>query len=244
MQNTKRAIVLLTLVAAIVALYLFTPARHYLSSEGLADLKAWITGTGGFAPVIFILLYVAATVFCLPGSVLTLAAGALFGPWLGTLYVIVGSNIGANAAFFIARFLGQDVANKLLRGGSLSKLGDGIEKNGFPVVLGLRLVPVFPFNGLNYGLGLSTVAWKDYAFGSFLGMIPGTFAYVSLGNVVNAVQGVKLTDPEVLKRPEVWGPFLLVIALAFIPKFFKKKLPTASVPETSNSSTSETQKHG
>lgn len=216
------------LVLAVVALYQFTPARYYLSAEGLNELKNWIRSSGGFAPILFIVLYVLATIFCLPGSILTLAAGALFGTWLGTLYVILGSNFGANAAFLIARFLGQDVADKFLRGGKLAKLSEGVAKNGFGVVLGLRLVPIFPFNGLNYGLGLSPVAWKDYALGSFVGMIPGTFAYVSLGNVVNAVSGVKLTDPEVLKRPEVWGPFALILGLTVLAKLLQGRLSMPS----------------
>ncbi|MEZ4752026.1 MAG: TVP38/TMEM64 family protein [Bdellovibrionota bacterium] len=232
MRNGKRIGVLLLLLVAIFLLYRFTPARYYLSSEGLADLKAWIASTGNLAPLIFILLYVAATIFCLPGSILTLAAGALFGTWLGTLYVIVGSNLGANAAFLIARFLGKEAADKLLRGGKLAKLGEGIAQNGFGVVLGLRLVPLFPFNGLNYGLGLSPVAWKDYALGSLIGMIPGTFAYVSLGNVVNAVSGVRLTDPQVLKRPEVWGPFALILGLTALAKFLQRRLSLPSKEES------------
>ncbi|MCB0405930.1 MAG: TVP38/TMEM64 family protein [Bdellovibrionales bacterium] len=228
MAKAKRIGLLLFLLAAIVLLYRYTPARYYLSSEGLSDLKSWIAGTGALAPLIFVALYLAATVFCLPGSILTLVAGALFGTWLGTLYVIVGSNLGANAAFTIARFLGQDVADKFLRGGKLAKLSAGVANNGFTVVLSLRLVPIFPFNGLNYGLGLSPVAWRDYALGSLIGMIPGTFAYVSLGNIVNAVSGVRLTDPQILKRPEVWGPFALILGLTILAKVLKKRLALPS----------------
>lgn len=224
MEKAKKLLLLLALVGAGVALYLFTPIRESLSPEGVTRLKQAIVDTGPLASIAFMGLYVAACIFCLPGSALTLVAGALFGTWLGFVYVVIASNVGANAAFLIARYIGQDAASKLLRG-KLSRLEVGLERNAFLVVLGLRLAPIFPFNVLNYGLGLAPVPWRDYALGSLLGMIPGTFAYVALGNVFNAVQGVKLTDPEVLRRPEVWGPFLLVIALAFVPKLFKRKLP-------------------
>lgn len=218
-------------VGVIAVLYFFTPVRDYLSPAKFAELKEWILSRGPFAPLLFILIYVAATVFCLPGSVLTLAAGGLFGTALGTLYVIVASNLGASAGFFISRYLGQEVAMKFLRG-KMAKFEMGIEKNGFNVIFGLRLLPVVPFNAFNYAAGLSPVKWKDYFLGSLLGMLPGTFVYVSLGS---ALTKVSLTDPTIYKDPQVWGPFALVIGLALLARFLKKKknLSTPENPENS-----------
>src|SRR5579883_1549756 len=103
------------LALAVVALYL-SPAGKYLSRAGLEAARQRIAALGPWAPLAYIALYSLATVLCLPGSILTLAAGGLFGPWLGTLYVVMGSNLGANLAFLATRNLGQDLVLKLIRG--------------------------------------------------------------------------------------------------------------------------------
>lgn len=204
------------LVLLVVGLYFFTPVRQYLSPEGIESLKSWIAGLGAWGPTVFIAIYVLTTVFCIPGSLMTLAAGALFGVWLGTLYVVIASNLGANAAFFIARYLGQENASKLLRG-KLSKLDTGIEKGGFAWVFILRMIPAVPFVIFNYAAGLTSVKWRDYALGNILGMLPGTFVYVSLGSAVGNVGKLRWQDPQ------VWGPFALVIVFTLVLKWIEKK---------------------
>jgi uncharacterized membrane protein YdjX (TVP38/TMEM64 family) len=207
------------LLAFIVGLYFFTPIKDYLSKDNIDQLKLWIESRGPLAPVMFVGIYVAATILCLPGSVFTLLGGVLFGLGWGLALVVIAANIGAMGAFFIARYLGRDAAERLLRG-NLGKLDEGIASNGFYVVLWLRLIPLFPFNALNYGLGLTQVKTRACFFANLFGMLPGTFVYVSLGN---AAANFSLTDPSVWTRLEVWGPFALVILLSFLPKLFKKK---------------------
>ena len=215
----KKHILLLLLILIFVAITFLTPLKSLLSTENLHNLKLWIQSQGNLAPFIFVFFYIVATVLCLPGAVLTLLSGLIFGVWLGTILVTIGANVGVLCTFFITRYLGRETAEKILRG-KLLNLREKISDHGFDVVLWLRLIPAFPYNVLNYAFGLTQVKIKDYILGNFLGMLPGTFVYVSLGN---AASHFSLTDPKVWTKIEVWGPFLLVILLSLLPKIFKRE---------------------
>ena len=186
--------------------------------DNVENLKHWIQSQGSLAPFIFVLFYIVSTILCLPGSVLTLLSGLIFGVWLGTILVFIGANIGVMCTFFITRYFGRKTAEKILRG-KLLNLREKISDHGFNVVFWIRLIPVFPYNVLNYTFGLTQVKTKDYILGNFLGMLPGTFVYVSFGN---AASHFSLTDPKVWTKMEVWGPFLLVIIISLLPKIFKQ----------------------
>lgn len=215
----KKLILLLSLLAFILTLYFFTPVKNYLTPEGFQQLQIWIEQQGFLAPLIFTILYIVATVISLPGSVITLGGGLLFGAWWGTLINLVAATIGAWMAFLLARYLGGDFVQKRLKG-KFKNLDEKIGENGFYTVLYLRLVPLFPFNFLNYGLGLTRISQRDYVLGSLIGMAPGTFVYTSLGS---AGRHVSFTDLSTWSDYRVWGPFVLVILLSLIPKLMKKK---------------------
>ncbi len=169
------ALFLLLLAAVVVAIW-------HRERFDLATLRQWLDGSGAVAPLLFIAIYALATVLFLPGSVLTLAGGALFGPVLGTLYNLVGATLGATLAFLIARYLAHDwVAAKA--GDRVKRLMAGVEAEGWRFVAFLRLVPLFPFNLLNYALGLTPIRLPHYALASFVFMSPGAFAYTWLGYV-------------------------------------------------------------
>lgn len=146
----------------------------------LAAIEIWVADAGVAAPMLFIGLYALATVFFLPGSVLTLAGGALFGPFLGTLFNLTGATLGATLAFLIARYLGADWVQRRV-GGRLAKLKTGVEAEGWRFVAFVRLVPLFPFNLLNYALGLTRIRLWPYVVASFVFMLPGAIAYTYLG---------------------------------------------------------------
>lgn len=207
----------------ILSIYFFTPAKNYFSRENFDVLKKIIQDQGGWAPLVFIGLYIVVTILCLPGSILTLLSGFIFGVLEGTLYVVIGANVGAFATFLIARGVGRDTIERFLQGispdGRLGRLDRKIERGGFTVVLWLRLIPVIPYNLLNYAIGLTKVRLKDCLLGNLLGMLPGIFVYVSLGN---AASQLSLTDPRVWTKIEVWGPFVLVILLSLIPRIVKR----------------------
>ncbi|MGD2076580.1 MAG: VTT domain-containing protein [Gammaproteobacteria bacterium] len=145
-----------------------------------AALEAWVHDAGPAAPLVFMLIYAAAAVLFLPGSVLTLAGGALFGPLLGTFYNLTGATLGAALAFLIARYLASDwVAEKA--GGRVRQLVKGVEAEGWRFVAFVRLVPLFPFNLLNYALGLTRLRLIPYLIATYVFMLPGAVAYTYLG---------------------------------------------------------------
>ncbi len=146
----------------------------------VAALQAWIGSAGAAAPLLFMLAYALGTVLFLPGSVLTLAGGALFGPLWGTLYNLTGATAGAVLAFLIARHLASDRV-QARAGERLGRLIRGVESEGWRFVVFTRLVPLFPFNVLNYALGLTRIPLRQYFAATFLGMLPGAIAYTYLG---------------------------------------------------------------
>src|SRR5437660_2907403 len=150
----------------------------------------WIGKLGPWGPVIFIALYVVATVFFIPGSVLTLGAGAVFGVALGSVSVSIGATLGATAAFLVGRYLARDaIARKIEKNEKFAAIDRAVADEGWKIVLLTRLSPVFPFTLLNYAFGLTRVKLSHYVLASWLGMIPGTVMYVYLGSLVNVGAG-------------------------------------------------------
>ena len=173
-NRLMRIILFLGLLAAV------TLAIIYRDQFDAAALEVWIQDAGPVAPLLFILIYALATVLFLPGSVLTLAGGALFGPVLGTFYNLTGATLGATLAFLIARYLAADwVADKT--GGRVKQLINGVEGEGWRFVAFVRLVPLFPFNLLNYALGLTRLRLLHYILATYVFMLPGGVAYTYLG---------------------------------------------------------------
>lgn len=153
----------------------------------LKDSLTWIENQGAFGAVAFIFLYIIATVAFLPGSLLTLGAGFVFGVVQGTILVFVGATIGATAAFLVGRYLARGWVSKKISGNQkFASVDKAVGKAGFKIVLLTRLSPVFPFNVLNYALGLTSVSLKDYVLAS-IGMLPGTIAYVYFGSLVGSL---------------------------------------------------------
>ncbi len=173
--NAARALLALLLVAVLL---LGFANREALSGNAL---HRWLAEAGAWAPVAFIALYAAATVLFLPGSVLTLLAGALFGALPGALYSLAGATLGATLAFLFARYLAADwVARKA--GGRMKQLIEGVEAEGWRFVAVVRLVPLFPFNLVNYVFGLTRIPLRAYAAASFVCMFPGALAFAYLGD--------------------------------------------------------------
>ena len=144
-------------------------------------LQAWVEAAGAAGPLLFMALYAVATVLFLPGAVITLAGGALFGPLWGTLWNLTGATVGAALAFLIARYLGADWAARRT-GPRLQRLTDGVASEGWRFVAFVRLVPLFPFNLLNYALGLTRISFLTYLLATWAFMLPGAFAYTWLGH--------------------------------------------------------------
>lgn len=145
---------------------------------------AGIEGLGALGPVVFVLAYVVAAVFMVPGSLLTLAAGAVFGVVAGSIYVFVGAVLGATAAFLVARYVARaPLERRFATSDRFRALDAALGADGRKVVFLIRLSPVFPFTLLNYLLGLTSIRLADFVVAS-VGMIPGTIAYTYAGKVV------------------------------------------------------------
>src|SRR6266852_118203 len=147
----------------------------------LATLDAWLGSLGLWAPVVYVVFYALATVAFVPGVVLTLAGGALFGPLWGSLWNLTGATLGATLAFLVARYIaGGWVARKA--SGLLKRLIDGVDAEGWHFVAFVRLVPLFPFNLSNYALGLTHIPLHHYVIATLICMVPGAVAYTWLGH--------------------------------------------------------------
>ena len=173
--------------------------------EKILMLRDWIDTLGAAKHIVFILLYVGATVAALPGTVLTVAAGALFGSVTGVIVVSVASTTGASLSFLIARYFARNSVDRWLGASDRFRRLDAMtEKHGHIIVAITRLVPIFPFNFLNYAFGLTRVPFWTYVFWSWLCMLPGTILYV-VG-----------TDAVTTAVSEKRIPWALVVAIAAI----------------------------
>jgi uncharacterized membrane protein YdjX (TVP38/TMEM64 family) len=153
----------------------------------LPQFVAWVNGLGVWGPVVFIAGYVVAAVAFVPGSILTLAAGAIFGLGKGVVYVFIAAVLGSSAAFLVSRYLARPAIERRVAGNArFAAIDRAVGAQGRKIVFLLRLSPVFPFNLLNYALGLTRVRFVDYLTAS-VGMLPGTLLYVYYGKLAGDV---------------------------------------------------------
>lgn len=160
------------------------------AGQYVPQFAAWVEGLGVWGPLVFILGYAVATVAFIPGSLLTLAAGAIFGLARGTVYTFCGATLGASAAFLVARYGARRAIEKKIAGNArFAAIDRAVGEEGFKIVALLRLSPVFPFNLLNYSLGLTKVRFLHYLLAS-VAMLPGTLLYVYYGTLAGSLAAV------------------------------------------------------
>lgn len=204
-----------------------TLAIVYRDRFDTAAVQAWINDAGVLAPLVFIVLYTLATVLFLPGSVITLAGGVLFGPVLGTFYSLTGATLGAALAFLISRYIASGwIADKA--GGKVRQLINGVESEGWRFVAFVRLVPLFPFNLLNYALGLTRIRFLHYLVATYIFMLPGAFAYTYLGYAGReAIGGGEGLIQKILIA------LALLAVVAFLPRIVGniRRGPSIGIPE-------------
>ena len=173
-RDLWRPVALLTFVIAIIIL-----ARIFGWGERLGELRQWIQSLGAWGPLVFVLLYILATVAALPGVVLSVIGGAIFGSVSSVILVSIASTLGASLAFLIARYFAREAIARWLSGNEKFKhLDEMTERHGAIIVAIVRLIPLFPFDLLNYGFGLTRVPFRTYVFWSWLCMLPGTVLYI------------------------------------------------------------------
>ncbi|MFZ5764950.1 MAG: VTT domain-containing protein [Thermodesulfobacteriota bacterium] len=207
----KRLALLLVVVAAIVGLRL-TGATAALDQE---SLRAIIAACGPLAPAVYILIYAIAPTLLLPGLPLTIAGGILFGPFWGVLYTITGATIGCCVAFLVARYVGRGWVEKKLKNPRWRQLDAMVEEHGWKAVAFTRLIPIFPFNLLNYAFGLTKVKFHQYAITSLLCMLPACIAFIVFSSsLLDLVTGT-ITPSFVIG-------LVLILAVSLAPLIYKK----------------------
>ena len=216
-MNTRSLIYRLTLVVMLVAAILWLAFhRELFAATALEQKLQWF---GRWAPILFIVLYALSTVLFVPGSVLTVAGGALFGPVWGTLWNLTGATLGATFAFVIARYVASDWVSGRA-GERLSRLIRGVEEEGWRFVAFVRLVPLFPFNLVNYAFGLTRIRFREYVLASFACMAPGAVAYTYLGYAGR--QAAAGSSGTIRNALIALG---LLAAVAFLPRLVRRLRP-------------------
>ncbi|MDX1335131.1 MAG: VTT domain-containing protein [Gammaproteobacteria bacterium] len=200
----------------VTVLALIGVAAVYRDQLNVQQIQLWIDQAGFLAPLLFMVLYALATVSFFPGSFLTLLGGALFGPVLGTFYNLTGATLGAILAFLIARYLASDWVEQKTTGRART-LVKGVEAEGWRFVAFVRLVPLFPFNLLNYLLGLTRIPFLQYVIASYVFMLPGAIAYTYLGYAGREVAA----GSEGLIQKGLIAMALLAVA-AFLPRLVSR----------------------
>jgi uncharacterized membrane protein YdjX (TVP38/TMEM64 family) len=187
--------------------------RDTLTTEAIV---AWVEGLGVWGPLVFMGIYGLAPALFVPGAVLTLAGGALFGPLTGALLSLLGATVGATVAFLLARYVAADWVEQRL-GRRLQEVKAGVERQGWHFVAFVRLVPVFPFNLFNYALGLTSLSVRTFAVTSFFTMAPGALVYAYLGYAGReAISG----GSDLVRK--AFLALTLLAALALLPAFIRR----------------------
>lgn len=211
-RKTLKFIVLIVFIAAVFFLARWYGLGEYLDQD---KLRLWIGGFGVWGPIVYMLIYTVAPVFMMPGLPLTVVGGILFGPLWGTIYVIIGATAGASIAFLVARYLGRGWVEGFIKGERLKDLDEKVKTQGWKIVAFTRLIPLFPFNFLNYAFGLTSVRFIHYVIATFIFMIPGAAAYVIFSSsILNVFKGK-------VSREFLIG-IVLVILVSLMPFLYKR----------------------
>jgi uncharacterized membrane protein YdjX (TVP38/TMEM64 family) len=169
--------------------------------ERIQDLGIW-------GAALFALLYIVASVLLLPGVILTLGAGAVFGVVKGSILVSCSATLGATAAFFVGRHLARGWVSKQIEGNTTFRaIDEAVAHEGWKIVGLTRLSPVFPFNLLNYAFGVTRVAPRDYILASWIGMMPGTLMYVYIGSLAGSL--ATLGAEQRVRTPAEWALYVV-----------------------------------
>lgn len=203
---------LLALIAAAIIAVRATGATRYLDQEALRQM---IAGYGLLAPLIYMLIYSVAPALLLPGLPITIAGGILFGPLWGVVYTIIGSTVGACTAFLISRYVARGWIEEKLRSPRWRRLDESVEKNGWKVVAFTRLIPLFPFNLLNYAFGMTKIGFLPYAAATFICMLPACIAFIVFSSSLLDLVSGKVS-------PSLIIGIALIVLVSLIPFFYRR----------------------
>lgn len=214
------------LICLVVAAVVFIAKTLNIQSL-LQQALIWVQSLGVLGPIAFMLIYNLATILFIPGSVLTLGGGVLFGVFWGSIYVFIAATIGATVAFLIGRYLSHDwVSRQLEKYPKFQAIDSAVAREGWKIVFLTRLSPLFPFNLLNYAFGITQVTLRDYVLGS-IGMVPGTIMYVYIGSLAGdiAMIGMKQsTNPTLQWAVRIVGFIATVAVTIYVTRIARNAL--------------------
>ncbi len=226
----KKLLLFLAVIGAALCVWFLYLQEH------LPVFMEWVRGQGLYGAVLVGLGYAAATVLMIPGSLITLMMGAIYGPWLGTAVVSPASVLGATLAFLLGRGVFRaSMEQKMAGNPKFQALQRAMQKEGFKILTLVRLSPVFPFTLVNYAFGLTRVRLRHYVLGSFLGMLPGTLMYVYLGAAAGDLAKLAsegLGDTGMAGLWMKWGGLLATVVVTVLVTRAAKRALHEVVPET------------
>jgi uncharacterized membrane protein YdjX (TVP38/TMEM64 family) len=226
-SSWTRLIGIALLAAVILVILVVLPIKRYLH-EFLEHFR----GMGPWAPLLVGAVYVLATVLLIPGSLLTIGAGFVLGLVVGTITVSLASTVGASAAFFLGRTLARPwIQEKIDRNPKFRAIDEAIRRQGFKIVFLVRLSPLFPFEYLNYALGLTRISFREYVLASWSGMLPGTVMYVYLGSTVKSLATAGRAQGGGAEKFLFWvGLAATLVVAVFATRVARAALQEALVP--------------
>lgn len=200
-HRLKTIIKIILVISFIAAIFIVTKNNNF--QEGLHAVLIGVKTLGWLAPVVYIVIYNPATLLFIPGSILTMTGGFLFGVFWGSVYVLIGAMLGAILAFLVGRYLSRDwVSQQMENYPKFEAIDEAVKKEGWKIVLLTRLSPLFPFNLLNYAFGVTQVSLRDYVLGS-LGIIPATVAYVYFGSLATNLTTVSMANQSLTRETQL-----------------------------------------
>jgi uncharacterized membrane protein YdjX (TVP38/TMEM64 family) len=206
--SPKARFIFKLLLIILVVFLLLAGIKYFHVQELLKKVLIWVAGLGAWGFIIYIVIYILACVFLIPGSILTLGAGVLFGVMKGSIIVSIASTLGATCAFLVGRYIARDwVSKKIQANPKFQAIDEAVAREGWKIVGLTRLSPIFPFNLLNYAYGLTRVSLRDYFFASWIGMMPATVMYVYIGSVAGAI--AKIGGEGRSRTPAEWALYIV-----------------------------------
>ncbi len=237
--------ILLAIVLGVTASLAVPQVRHYLTGV-VSSLLDQVKGLGMWGPVILAAVYIVGSIVAFPGLPLSMGAGFLFGPWVGTVTASIGSTLGAAAAFLVGRTLARGIVEeKVSKDTRFRAIDRAVAVQGFKIVFLIRLAPIFPYNLLNYAFGLTKVRFRDYLLASWIGMFPATAFNVYIGSLLSSLSDVDSLPTEASRPRQVFfyvGIIVTLLVVIYVTRLAKAALARA-VPEVEDNEL-QTQEHG
>jgi uncharacterized membrane protein YdjX (TVP38/TMEM64 family)/Fe-S oxidoreductase len=222
-SGVLRPFLFMVALIAVIVLVRASGIGQYLEPE---KLRALFASFGIVAPLVYIAFYTVAPALMLPGLPISMAGATVFGPVLGVVYTIIGATMGACVAFLIARYGARDWVERQLAGQRWKKLDSETAQNGWKAVAFTRLIPLFPFNLLNFAFGLTNISFLQYAAATFIFMLPGTIAFITFSSSLLGLLKGKVSR-------EFFIGIVLIIAVSTLPKlarWYKSRAKLESLP--------------